>query len=68
MAKRERYRINMRLPSDLVRWAKREAKTHGKSFTSVVEEALLEARNGDALSDATAKRVVQSRRLHAADV
>jgi uncharacterized protein (DUF1778 family) len=66
MATRER--VNMRLSPEIVTWAKRSAKTNGVSFTSIVEEALRDAMDADRDRDATARRIQQSRRLHAADV
>lgn len=40
MRKIERVRVNMRLPDDLVRWAKRHSRRTGKTFTEVVAEGL----------------------------
>jgi predicted DNA-binding protein len=40
MKKNERIRVNMRLPAELVRWAKKYSKRHGKTFTSAVERGL----------------------------
>lgn len=40
MKKNERVRVNMRLPVELVRWAKKYSKRHGKTFTSAVEKGL----------------------------
>lgn len=36
----QRIRVNLRLPPDLVKWAKTYAKKHKLNFTEVVEQAL----------------------------
>ena len=36
----QRVRVNLRLPPDLVKWAKKYAKVQGVSFTEIVERAL----------------------------
>jgi hypothetical protein len=40
MKKTERVRVNMRLPADLVRWAKNYSRRNGKTFTETVEAGL----------------------------
>ena len=44
MRKSERVRVNMRLPADLVRWAKKQSQAGGVTFTEFVEKRLAEAR------------------------
>jgi hypothetical protein len=68
MAKKERRRVNMRLPEDVVVWAHRTAKLREKSFTWVVERAMREAMEGDQYREAVARRILRGRRLNAADV
>lgn len=68
MTKKERRRVNMRLPGDVVDWAKREAKLQDKNFTSVVEGALREAMEGGQYREAIARRILKRRGLHAADL
>jgi hypothetical protein len=36
----KRIRVNLRLPEDLVRWAKRHSKSIGGTFTNTVEYGL----------------------------
>lgn len=63
-----RERVNMRLPSHLVRWAKQSAKDLDVSFTTIVALALEEAMTSDRNGKAVARRPIHSREIHAADV
>lgn len=65
-SKDSRERVNLRLPSRLVRWARKHAKEHGQSFTAVVEEALQGAMDDDV--GAPARRVLKTGELNASDV
>lgn len=50
----EKKRINMKIPSDLARWAKRHAKKNGTSMTQLFVEYLArqrDASNGVVSSD-----------------
>jgi hypothetical protein len=40
MKKNERVRVNVRLPAEIVRWAKKYSKRHGITFTAAVEKGL----------------------------
>lgn len=40
MKKNERIRVNMRLPEDLVVWARKYGGKHGRTFTSLVVAGL----------------------------
>ena len=40
MKKNERIRVNMRLPADLVIWARKYGYKHDRTFTSIVETGL----------------------------
>jgi hypothetical protein len=37
---KRKERVNVRLPSDLIRWAKKYARTHDMTFTSLVVTGL----------------------------
>jgi predicted HicB family RNase H-like nuclease len=45
--KLSRVRVNLRLPPDLVKWAKTHAKVRRVSFTEVVETALGDLRGSE---------------------
>lgn len=68
MKKGSKSRVNMRLPEDIVYWAKKYAKERDRSFTSVIEEFLREAMEGDQHREAIARRVLRNRSLHASDI
>lgn len=49
MARQKKTRLNIRVPSDLVRWVKKYAKDRGTTVTQVVTLHFMNMRSGEML-------------------